>query len=229
VSGRDRERVLGLLRELELADEEAGAALAELDELAREAESVRVKALDLAAFEARLPGKREAAGAELTRARGEREAARAALAEAEAAVRTARPDGEADARRFEIRARDRVSVAERRARSAEEACEALERRAEDSKREGEELGSRAAAVAEALQGRPRVAVEAGAAPTPGLAGVANWGEAARAALFVARGQVAAERDALVRQANEVGGLALGEPLTTLGASAIVRRVEAELG
>jgi chromosome segregation protein len=229
VSGRDRERVLGLLRELELADEEAGAALAELDELAREAESVRVKALDLAAFEARLPGKREAAGAELTRARGEREAARAALAEAEAAVRTARPDGEADARRFEIRARDRVSVAERRARSAEEACEALERRAEDSKRAGEELGSRAAAVAEALQGRPRVAVEAGAAPTPGLAGVANWGEAARAALFVARGQVAAERDALVRQANEVGGLALGEPLTTLGASAIVRRVEAELG
>jgi chromosome segregation protein len=229
VSGRDRERVLGLLRELELADEEAGAALAELDELAREAESVRVKALDVAAFEARLPGKREAAGAELTRARGEREAARAALAEAEAAVRTARPDGEADARRFEIRARDRVSVAERRARSAEEACEALERRAEDSKREGEELGSRAAAVAEALQGRPRVAVEAGAAPTPGLAGVANWGEAARAALFVARGQVAAERDALVRQANEVGGLALGEPLTTLGASAIVRRVEAELG
>jgi chromosome segregation protein len=229
VSGRDRERVLGLLRELELADEEAGAALAELDELAREAESVRVKALDLAAFEARLPGKREAAGAELTRARGEREAARAALAEAEAAVRTARPDGEADARRFEIRARDRVSVAERRARSAEEACVALERRAEDSKRAGEELGSRAAAVAEALQGRPRVAVEAGAAPTPGLAGVANWGEAARAALFVARGQVAAERDALVRQANEVGGLALGEPLTTLGASAIVRRVEAELG
>jgi hypothetical protein len=51
---------------------------------------------------------------------------------------------------------------------------------------------------------------------------------ARASLFVARGQVAAEREAVIRQANELGAVALGEPLTSASAAVVTRRVERAL-
>jgi len=44
-------------------------------------------------------------------------------------------------------------------------------------------------------------------------------------LAVARGQLAAQREGIVRQANEFGAVALGEPLTAMGTDALVRRVE----
>jgi hypothetical protein len=59
--------------------------------------------------------------------------------------------------------------------------------------------------------------------------VAEWGTRARAALLVARGQVAAERDAVVRQAAELGALLLGEALPATSAAGVARRVERELG
>jgi hypothetical protein len=48
----------------------------------------------------------------------------------------------------------------------------------------------------------------------------------RAALLVARNQVAAERDALVRQANELAANAVGEPVAAMsaaGAAELLRR------
>jgi hypothetical protein len=45
---------------------------------------------------------------------------------------------------------------------------------------------------------------------------------AGAALFVARGSVAAERDAVIRQANELASAMLGEPVAA-GSVAVVRR------
>jgi hypothetical protein len=59
--------------------------------------------------------------------------------------------------------------------------------------------------------------------------VAEWGTRARAALLVARSQLASERDAVVRQANELGASVLGEPLPALSAGEIARRVEGTLG
>ena len=56
-----------------------------------------------------------------------------------------------------------------------------------------------------------------------------WSEIARASLFVARGQLSAEREAVIRQANELGALALGEPLSAMGTGALARRVEQALG
>ena len=53
----------------------------------------------------------------------------------------------------------------------------------------------------------------------------EWAGRARAALFVARGGLAAERDAVVRQANELGALVLGEPLTAGGPASVARRIE----
>ena len=56
-----------------------------------------------------------------------------------------------------------------------------------------------------------------------------WTEVARASLFVARGQLSIEREAVIRQANELGAVALGEPLSSMGTGALTRRVERALG
>jgi hypothetical protein len=37
-----------------------------------------------------------------------------------------------------------------------------------------------------------------------------------------------QRDGVIRQANEFGAVALGEPLTAMGTGALVRRVEQAL-
>ncbi len=224
----DRERVLALLHELEDADAEEGALLEELDGFAREVQTIQAAVSRLQGFATRLPSKRERLAAELARALTEKAAARDALAEAEEAVRTAKKDGQGDAQRFEIRARDRLSVAERRNAEAQAAVEELERETRGAEEEAGEIETIARALAETLRGRPRLAEDAGAEPEPGLAGIAAWGEAARAALFVARGQVAAERDAVIRQANELGAVALGEPLTSASAAVVARRVERDL-
>ena len=57
------------------------------------------------------------------------------------------------------------------------------------------------------------------------ADLATWATEARAALFVARGRLAAERDAVIRQANELAALVLGEPLSVQSAGLVARRVE----
>ncbi|MDQ3891244.1 MAG: hypothetical protein M3312_11945, partial [Actinomycetota bacterium] len=73
--------------------------------------------------------------------------------------------------------------------------------------------------------RPQLAEHGGAAPGPGLAGVSTWATSARAALFVARGGLVSEREAVIRQANELGALVLGEPLTSATPSLVARRIE----
>jgi DNA repair exonuclease SbcCD ATPase subunit len=216
---------LAVLRELERADEEIGAELAGLERLAAELDEIRAKAQDLQAFAARLPAERERRRGEVVRARAEVAEADRAVAEAEESVRTAKPDGAREAELFAVRARDRLSVAERRAAEAGKAAADLENAASEATAESEALRARALKLAADLRGRPRIAEDAGKEPGTGLDGVAAWGEAARAALFVARSQLAAERDAVIRQANEIGALALGEPLTAMGTGALARRVE----
>ena len=224
---------VALLRELERADEVAAAEVAEVDELSGEVSELRKRALALLAFFTRLPEERAskaAAAEEAVRALAEARAAAERAAEA-----SARAEGEADAeqvaeaRRFEVRARDSLHMAERRAESAREQMTELEARAEAAERETSALEARAHELAARLQLRPRLAEAAVGEPEPGAAGVADWATRARAALLVARSQVEAEREALVRQANELGALVLGETLPPLGASAVARRVERELG
>jgi len=219
---------LAVLRELERADEEIGAELAELDDLAAELDQIRAKAQELQAFAARLPAEREQRRAELERARAEVAEADRVLAGAEESLRTTKPDAAREAELFAVRARDRASVAERRAAEAGKAAGDLENRVTEAAAEGDTLHARARKLSADLRGRPRIAQGAGMEPRAGLDGVAAWEEAARAALFVARGQLAAERDAVIRQANEIGALALGEPLTAMATGALARRVEREI-
>ena len=224
----DRERVLALLHELEESDAEKGALLAELEALETGIAELRRGALGVEEFRARLPEERERQDRELSQAREEMTAAGTALAEAEEAVRRAKKDGVRDAQLFEIRARDRLSGAERRVAEGERAGKELERAAHAAERSAQELEAKARSLAKRLHSRPRIADEAGMDPPPNLAGLLEWTEGARAAVFVARGQVAAERDAVIRQANEVGSAALGEPLGSASVAVVGRRVEQAL-
>jgi hypothetical protein len=223
---------LAFIRELEQADEAVAAVLAELDELYAACEAVRERALELEAFFVRLPGERSAAALAGEEARARAAERHEAAERAEHELRAAEAAGDAErlaaARRFEVRARDAERTARRLLREAEEHAAALEAQAADADAEAKELARRGGELAAALAERPRLAADAGAAPDEGLAGLAEWGTRARAALLVARGQLAAERDAVVRQANELGALVLGEPLTATSAAVVVSRIEREL-
>ena len=220
---------LEFLRELERADEAVAAVLAELDELADETQRIGARALELETFFVKLPAERERAAGALAAAAREATAARDAVAAAEVELAAAeeRADAErlAAARRAEVRARDALRMAERRAAASRADAAELERAREDAEGETSTLDERARAIAAALATRSQLAENGGQPPDPGLAGISAWATQARAALFVARGGLAREREGVIRQANELGALVLGEPLTASSAATVARRVE----
>ena len=226
------DRRLAFLRELERADEEVAATLSELDELYAETEAVRKRALELEAFFGRLPDEREAAAVRIERAKASVAEARAAAGAAAEELRAAEAAGDekriAAARRLDVRAHDALGVAERRLRELEAAAARLEEEANAAEREALELEERARALARTLAERPRLAREAGDPPGAGLEGISEWGTRARAALLVSRSQLASEREAVLRQANELGTLVLGRPLAATSAARVARLVESEL-
>jgi hypothetical protein len=224
------DRRLAILEDLERAEEGVAAELAEIEELYVACEQVRLAAHDLGGFLERLPDEREAAKREIAEAGRAVEDARAAFERAEqelaAAEKTGDDEVRAAARRFHIRTRDALHLAERRSRAADDHAAELEAAATAAEAQAEELSARARELADALGRRPRVAVEAGIPPDASPAQVAEWGTQARAALLVARSQVAAERDALVRQANELAANVAGEPVAAMsaaGAAGLLRR------
>lgn len=224
---------LALLAELERADEAIGAELAELDELEAAANELKERALGLEELFARLPEEREAAAAAVQEAEQAVVEAQEALERARevlaAAEKVGDPERLTEARRFEVRARDHLHILERKAASARERADELESRGDAAQLEAAELERRARELAEVLRSRPRLTEEAVAAPGPGPSGVAEWGTRVRAALLVARSQLASEKDALVRQAIELGTVLLGEEIPPVSAEAVARRVERELG
>ena len=223
------ERALAFLRELESADEAVAAVLEELDELAGETQRIGARAVEVEAFLVKLPAERQRVAAALTTAEREAAEARVALevAQAELVAAEERNDRErlAAARRAEVRVRDALRMAERRANAATEESAALERESDAIAREGAALETRSHELAAVLAERPQLAENGGQPPEPGIAGVAAWAMRARAALFVARGALAREREGVIRQANELGALVLGEPLTAASAATVTRRVE----
>jgi chromosome segregation ATPase len=213
------DRTLAFLRELERADEEAAATLAELDELAAGVERIRTRTLELETFRTRLPAEREVAGAAVEAGEDEANERRAAL---EGLEGVEGPTA-ASAR---VRAQDALRNAERRLEAARAQVERLEAEAEAADREAGELVARARELAGLLRARPGLAAGAGNEPEGELEDLQRWATDARAALFVARGNLAKQREALIRQANELGALVLGEPLGAQSPAAVARRVEA---
>jgi len=223
------EQALAFLRELEDTDETLSAAEADLDELAAEVEHARLRAADLDEFLARIPVEREQLEAE--RAKAERQAAHALRAKDEAeesladAQRGRSKEAVAEARRAVVRTRDALRMADRRISELVDEAPKLAGAAADAIREAAELEARARQLAVAFREHSRLTEQAASNPLPGLAGVIEWGSAARAALFVARGGLSSERDAVIRQANELGSVLLGEPLLATRPATVRRRVE----
>lgn len=224
---------LALLRELEREDEATMGRLEELDGLYARVEELRERALALQAFFERLPTERSAAAAAVEEAdlalADARRAAEQAAEELSRVESAGDPERLAEARRFVIRARDSLHMAERRAVAAHERVAELDSQAEAADHETSALEARARELAAELVTRPGLTDDAVAEPGRGAAGVAEWGTRARAALLVARSQVASERDAVVRQANELGTAVLGESLPPLSAAAVARQIERKLG
>jgi chromosome segregation ATPase len=222
-------RTLAFLRELERADEEVAATLAELDELAREVNGLRGRVEELEAFLARLPAERirleeaerewelhvHSSGDELAAAEQELDGAEGAKDESRVAA----------ARHRVVRARDALHIAERRLAEVRAERREHESNAQAAEQETSALEDTARRLAATLAERPRLAEQAGAQPAPGLTGVGDWASDARAALVVARSSLASERDALIRQANELGAVVLGEPVLATSPGAIARRLE----
>jgi hypothetical protein len=220
------------MQELVRADEACSATLAELDELVRETAWIGKQAAELAAFLDAAPSERARLDGEIGEAEREVHARSRALAQAEAELAEAeqRSDEErlAAARRFVVRARDALSIAEKRAAASRAASRELEQRLSEAQQEAPRLEERAASLALTLRGRPRLAGEATLPPEPGLIGVTEWASGARATLLVARNAVATERDLVIRQANELGAVVLGEPLVASSAALVARRLEQAL-
>jgi chromosome segregation ATPase len=222
------ERTLAFLRELERADSEIAETLAELDELAAEVDGLRRRAVELESFRVRLPGEHARLSAAKAEASGRVAQRREELAPAENELREADRAGDehrsAAAQRAGVRARDALHMAERAEAEADAELEQLEAEARAVEDEGSEFVKRAARLATELRDRPRLAETAGSFSGQDLAAVAEWAGAARAALFVARGSLAGEREALIRQANELGAAVLGEPVYVASAAEVARRV-----
>jgi hypothetical protein len=224
---------LGLLQELERTDEAIGAERAELDELAARAAALVGRAVELRELLARLPEEREAAAAAVVEAEGALAEAQEAVWRAGKELATAETGQDreriAAARRFEVRARDHLHIAERKAAAAREHVSELAARADAARQDAADIETRAQELADVLEQSPRLMEDAVAGPGPAPEGVAEWGTGVRAALLVARSQLAAERDAVVRQAVELGTVLLGEEIPPTSAAAVARRVERELG
>lgn len=220
---------LALLRELASADEVLAGDLGQLESLAARTAAVRERAGALLDLFGGADAKRVRLGRELALAEADvaerKRVLEAAGAELAGATEKADPERMAAAKRFETRARDALAVARRRLDSLRAEREEFEERVRAAEQEAPEVEASAASLAETLSGRPRLAEEAGRQPADGLPGVIEWAGSARAALFVARTAVGTEREALIRQANELGSAMLGEPLSAVSPAVVLAAVE----
>ncbi len=229
---QDRERLLAAARELEARDAAIARGIEEVGELQRETARVRARAAEIDAFLQSLPERRSEAArrlsevqAELDEKRDALERARRELVEAE---RAGKDERLAAARSAFRRAEDSVALRTSAVARVTEQAQRLEDDAEAMTGEARRLEHNARELAERLRRLPRISGAATADPESSLAGVLAWGGRARAALFVVRGSLDSEREAVVREVNELASSVLGEPIAAASASLVRRRIEAAL-
>lgn len=206
--------------ELEAEDGALAGAISELEGLRREADELAVRAAHVDATLSGLPEARSAGAAAV--AESERELQRRrdeALQAAADLERAAKEEAVLAARRAVVRTRDTVAGAERRLERLRSELAAVDAAALAAKAELPGLQAAAAGLAERLRALGRVP-ELGAPIDVGA-----WAGRAAAALFVARSGLDSERERVIRQANELGASALGEPLVVTSVSLVRERLE----
>lgn len=197
------------LAELDASLAERSAALRSFD---AEVAAIRARAEAVEAFfssypeaETRRKGERKEAEVEIERRDQELAAGEQRLTEARDA------DMRAAAEQEIARARDHVAVAASRLLRAQSACDELEHEAAALPRELDELAARAGAVADV---------------TPLSGSLSAWASLAHAELFVAAGQIDAQRERVIREAHELAAMLLGEPTFGATVAQALARVEA---
>jgi predicted nucleic acid-binding Zn-ribbon protein len=197
------DRALAELRELSAQDGELAARATALRRLDAEVSGIRRRAEEIDAFLAGFPESEARAHHALVERRGEVERRRAQQAAAEAGLAQARDEAAQDvARRAVARAADHLSVAELNLSRAQAGHGELEHEQSSVPAEASELELRAAALSQKAAELP--------APAGGLHGLGGWASAAHAELFVATSGIDARRERIVREANELASMLLGE-------------------
>jgi DNA repair ATPase RecN len=204
------DRALNDLRGLATRDAELATQAARLRELDGTVADLRAGAEAVDRFFARYPAEDTARREAVRDAEAELERRRDELREAESMLAESADDAaRAHAQHAVERARDHIAVAETALARALAAHAELEREAADLPSRVPDLEARAAAVAAEVPDVP--------APGDGLRALVEWASRAHAELFVAAGQIDAQRERMIREANELASMLTGEP--TYGSTA----------
>lgn len=225
LNARVADGALAYVRELERRDEVIAASLETLGSLRGRTRAIGAEAARLAAVLDRFPHEQEAADHAVDRAEDDLVRARSELAAAEEHLRRGRRDRESreaeveSARREAERAAEELASARMHSVAVGEAQHAAER-------ESDVVVAAALALAREVAGAPRLGPRTPAAPERGLGGVSDWAHRADGALLLARSGLDDEREAVVREANELAESVLGEPPLPGGVRRIREQVEA---
>jgi hypothetical protein len=218
---------LAYVLELERKDDAIAASLETLVSLRGRTRGLGAEAARLAAVLGRMPHEREAAAASIERGEAEVARRKAELADAEEAVAKAKRDREGRERAVEL-AQAALERAQEELVSARGRAEALAGAQATAEREAAAVITAAGALARELGGAPRLSSRVPQPPEPGLEGVTEWASRADGALLLARSGLDDEREAVVREANELAAAVLGDS-TPAGVHQIRERVEAAIG
>jgi hypothetical protein len=216
------ESTLGFAAELELRDAELADALAVIERAQADVEELRTHADATRAFLEALPeliAKRE----------GDADAAASALAEAEVQVaeadealaRARKDDQRLAAERQRQQAVDAVADADRWLGQARAAVEAARAEGAEHRAAADRLAARAHELAPGVRDV--------SPPGDGLAGAAEWASLARGALLLEHSSLVRERETIIREANELAAIVLGEPLVSSAVAGLRDRLALALG
>jgi hypothetical protein len=206
--------------ELERRDGELASALEAVERVQGDVDELRTVAAANVAFVSSFPETAAAYAAEEQAARAAQEAAEAAVRDADARLETASDDARLAAGRAVREARESFEAAARWVETATAAAARLGREAEERRAEAGRLEARALELSGAAHGVAR--------PGPGLGDIVDWASTARGALLLQRAALAAEREQIVREANELLGSALGEPLAATAVTGLRAKLERAL-
>jgi chromosome segregation ATPase len=205
------ERAVNELRRLADLDAELAERASAVRELDGRVTAVRGRAEEIDAFFASYPEEEARRSAELKEAQEELMRRREELADAQRTLAAAQDDeARIHAEHGVARALDHIAVAEGRLARAQAAYDDLERDAAALPRELDELEAQARAV-------PDVA--------PLDSSLVEWASHAHAELFVAAGQIDVQRERVIREANELASMLLGEPTYGATVAQALARVE----
>ena len=208
--GRVVESLLQFAEELERRDADLGSALDGVERLQLEVEELRVHVLGVVGFLASFPEVLAACERDELAAVAARDAATSALREAEG--------GEDEAAL--VLAHDVLRDAERWAADAALARQRLEEDGAARRAEAAALEEQAETLSPRVHDVPP--------PAAGLEGALEWASRARGVLLLEHSALARDRDAVVREASELLGSVLGEPLTSTAVAGVRDKLERAL-